>query len=83
MQLGRGSDNKDWFFLAMVHWRLGDKQQARKWYDRTVQWMEKNWPTDEELRRFRSEAAELLGLPESPKEPEVSKTEERRPVSKK
>jgi hypothetical protein len=29
-----------------------------------VEWMDKNQPTDEELRRFRAEAAELLGLKE-------------------
>jgi hypothetical protein len=46
----------------MAHWQLGDKEQSRKWYDRAVEWMEKNQPNHEELRRFRSEAEQLLGI---------------------
>src|SRR5262249_22467828 len=57
-------DSIDWFFLAMVRWRLGEKDKARESYDRAVQWMEKNKPKNEELRRFRAEAAELLELKE-------------------
>jgi tetratricopeptide (TPR) repeat protein len=64
MELGRGGDGSDWFFLAMAHWQLGDKPQARSWYDKAVGWMEENQPTAEELIRFRAEAAALLGLPE-------------------
>ena len=29
MELGNGGDGTDWFFLAMAHWQLGDKPQAR------------------------------------------------------
>jgi eukaryotic-like serine/threonine-protein kinase len=50
------------FFLAMAHWQLGEKEEARKWYDQAVQWMEKNAPKNEELVRFRAEAEKLLGL---------------------
>jgi tetratricopeptide (TPR) repeat protein len=64
MQLRKGGDSSDWFFLAMAHWQLGDKDQARKWYDQAVRWTEKNRPNDEELRRFRTEAAGLLGVSE-------------------
>jgi hypothetical protein len=53
------------FFLAMAHWRLGDKEQGRKSYDQAVDWMEKNKPKDEELRQFRDEAAELLEIDKS------------------
>jgi tetratricopeptide (TPR) repeat protein len=60
--LRKGGDSFDWFFLAMAHWRLGDKDEARKWYNQGVQWMEKHQPRNEELRRFRAEAAELLGI---------------------
>jgi eukaryotic-like serine/threonine-protein kinase len=55
-------DAGQWFFLAMAHWQLDEKDKARKFYDQGVQWMEKNKPEDEELRRFRAEAAELLGI---------------------
>jgi eukaryotic-like serine/threonine-protein kinase len=50
------------FFLAMAHWQLGDKSQALTWFAKAVSWMEKNQPKDEELVRFRSEAAALLGI---------------------
>jgi serine/threonine protein kinase/tetratricopeptide (TPR) repeat protein len=60
--LRKGGDSFNWFFLAMAHWHLGDKDEARKWYNHGVQWMEKNQPKNEELRRFRAEAAELLGI---------------------
>ncbi len=52
----------DAFFLAMAHWQLGEKDEARKWYDQAVAWMEKNRPKDAELLRFHQEAAELLGI---------------------
>jgi WD40 repeat protein len=66
MELRQGGDSADWFFLAMAHWQLGDKDQARRWYDKAVAWMEKHQPKNEELRRFRAEAAELIGLPHGP-----------------
>ena len=50
----------------MAHWQLGDKKQARQWYDKAVSWMDKNKPQDDELRRFRAEAEALLGIPEKP-----------------
>ena len=58
MELRKGGDSFDWFLLAMSHWQLGDKEEARTWYDRAVEWMDKNQPENEELRRFRAEAAE-------------------------
>jgi tetratricopeptide (TPR) repeat protein len=62
MELRKDGDGSGWFFLAMAHWQLGDKDQARRWYDRAVEWMEKNRPQDEELRRFRAEAEEVLQI---------------------
>ena len=46
MELRKGGDSNDWFFLAMAHWQLGEKDKAREWYDRAVQWMDKNQPTE-------------------------------------
>jgi tetratricopeptide (TPR) repeat protein len=69
--LRSGGDSFDWFFLAMARWQLGDKEQARTWYDRAVQWMEKHQPQGEELIRFRAEAAELLGVKELKDQPEM------------
>ena len=53
-----------WFFRAMAHWQLGEKEEARRWYDKAVKWTDQNKPEDEQLRRFRAEAAELLGIKE-------------------
>ena len=48
------------FFIAMAHWQLDDKDNARMWCDKAALWMEKNQPKSEELRRFRAEAEELM-----------------------
>jgi tetratricopeptide (TPR) repeat protein len=48
----------------MAHWQQGEKEQARKWYAAALVWAEKWNPRSDELRRFRAEAASLLGLPE-------------------
>src|SRR5207249_304889 len=62
MQLRKGGNSFDWFFLAMSRWQLGNRGEASKWYDRAVQWTDKNQPNNEEIRRFRAEAAELMGI---------------------
>ena len=64
MELRKGGDASDWFFLAMAKWQLHDKEEARTWYDRAIEWMKKNQPKNEELLRFRAEAAKLLGITE-------------------
>jgi Flp pilus assembly protein TadD len=60
MQLRKGGDSFDWFFLAMAYWQLGQKDEARNWYKKSVEWMEKNRPTDRELLQFRKEANQLI-----------------------
>ena len=55
------------FFIAMAHWQQGEKDQARNWYDHAITWMDKNKQQNEELQRFREEAAELLGVTVSKK----------------
>jgi tetratricopeptide (TPR) repeat protein len=66
-------------FLAMAHWQLGRRDEARQWYDRAVGWMEKYDPKHHELRRFRAEAAAVLGLPEptAPARKEVPRPSQR------
>jgi tetratricopeptide (TPR) repeat protein len=68
-ELRQGGDAFDFFFLAMVSWRLGQKEDALKWYKHALEWLEKNRPAlannpqhREELRRFRTEAEALLHL---------------------
>jgi hypothetical protein len=45
----------------MAHWQLGQKDEARKWMDQAVEWMDKNQPQNDELRRFRAEATQMMG----------------------
>jgi hypothetical protein len=47
--------------LAEVHWRLGHKDLARRWYDKAVAWMDKNKGEAEGLSRYRNEAENALG----------------------
>jgi eukaryotic-like serine/threonine-protein kinase len=65
--LRNGGNSYDWFFLAMAHGKLGEKEEARQWYHRAVWWMEKQrLANNEELRRFRAEAAALLKIADDP-----------------
>jgi tetratricopeptide (TPR) repeat protein/serine/threonine protein kinase len=57
-----GGDSAQWFFLAMAHWQLNHKDEARKWYGKGVEWMKKHGKENEEFRRFQSEAEELLEI---------------------
>jgi serine/threonine protein kinase len=66
MALTKGGNGFDWFIVAMAHARLDNKDAARAWYAKAVAWMEKEQPGNEELRRFRAEAAAVLGVPDPP-----------------
>jgi tetratricopeptide (TPR) repeat protein len=73
MTMHDGGDCYDWFFLAMAHLQLDHKPEARKFYDRATAWMEKNERKLEKsklqaarFRRFRAEAADLLGRLDPP-----------------
>jgi tetratricopeptide (TPR) repeat protein len=59
-----GDDLSDLFFVAMADWQQGNKKLARAFYDEAVKWMKRTRPDDIELRRFREEAAQLLGIDE-------------------
>ena len=50
------------FFLTMAYWNLQQEDEARRWFDKSAEWMKKNQPLNDELRRFHAEAAELLGI---------------------
>jgi len=72
VELRRGGDASDQFFLAMCHWKLENDEEAKAAYERATAWMETNQDAlkkdaryAEELRRFQTEAEEVLeqGLP--------------------
>jgi serine/threonine protein kinase len=54
------------FFTAMAHWRLGQEQQARQWFEKAATSMNETGRQDDDLVRFRAEAAALLGIRDSP-----------------
>jgi serine/threonine protein kinase len=56
----------DRFFESMAYSGLGDAENARRCYDEGVRWMEEHAPDHPDLRRFRAEAARMLGPSGSP-----------------
>lgn len=56
----KGGDANDWFFVAMIRWKLGEKDLAREWFTKSVEWTDKNQPNDPDLRRFRAEAEAVV-----------------------
>jgi tetratricopeptide (TPR) repeat protein len=59
----RGGDCYDYFFLAMCHSKLGEQDQARRWYDEAERWIDKHQPPKSKvLDRFRAEAVDALHL---------------------
>jgi tetratricopeptide (TPR) repeat protein len=63
-RLYQDRDEGTWWFLAMAHWRLGEKEAARTCYDRATQLSKVYEYPREEEGRFRAEAADLLGIKE-------------------
>ena len=63
MKLRNGGDSFDWFFLSLVHHKLGHPDEARQWCQKAVDWYQRNKSDDRELQRFQAEAVRELGLP--------------------
>jgi uncharacterized protein HemY len=60
MELRKGGDAFGWLYLAMAHWQLGNKDEARRRY--AGSFFQPRTRSSESLTRLRSEAAELLGV---------------------
>jgi serine/threonine protein kinase/tetratricopeptide (TPR) repeat protein len=67
MELHARVDEEECLVLAMAHWQLGKKVEARQWYDKGVAWMEKNNSKSEQTIRLRAEAEALLAMKENKK----------------
>jgi serine/threonine protein kinase/Flp pilus assembly protein TadD len=50
------------FCLAMAHWHLGHRDEARRYFGEAVAALEKQRARDDGLRRWQAEAALLLGV---------------------
>jgi tetratricopeptide (TPR) repeat protein len=58
----KGGDSYDWLFLAMAYGQLGEKEEARRWYDKADKALKKfEYPHVEESRLL-AEAADLLQI---------------------
>lgn len=55
------ADADRFFYLAMALEKLGDRANARRWYDRAVARMDETYPLEPVLRAIRREADEGLG----------------------
>jgi tetratricopeptide (TPR) repeat protein len=58
----------DWsrLFLAMAHWQLGQKDEARRWYNEAIPWLDMDPVEDQGFHGLSAEAAALLEIPEQP-----------------
>jgi hypothetical protein len=61
VEMQKGGNAYDWFFLAMAQWQLGRKDEARTWFDKAAAWTRDHSPDDPQLRSFWDEAASLIG----------------------
>jgi serine/threonine protein kinase len=57
--LDGGADSTNWLFLAMAQWQSGQREEARKNY--AIALRDRSKASDDEVCRFRAEAAELFG----------------------
>jgi uncharacterized protein HemY len=57
-------DSFNSLFVAMAQWRTGDKVEAREAYDHALREAKNYEGSMVEFRRFRGEAAALLGIDE-------------------
>jgi eukaryotic-like serine/threonine-protein kinase len=62
MDLQAGGGPLDWYVLAMAQWKIGNMDEARRWYRK----IDERPDDSKSLRRFRAEAAQLLGIPNVP-----------------
>jgi len=62
IELDKGAQPLDFFFLAMAHWRRGDKSEAELFFQRGVEVASKS-AINPELKTLWAEAAGVLGKP--------------------
>ncbi len=63
------SHGTEFFFMSMAYTQQGNQEEAALWYRRGVEWMGKMEPENSDIRRWRTEAEELLTLRETAVQP--------------
>jgi len=87
VELREGGDSSDFFFLAIAHWRRGDQDEARQWYQHGIQFdQDRKGALDLNAVNFRQEAEHLLGIageqpPSTSSVEEETKQEETEPTN--
>src|SRR5262245_33017211 len=66
VRLGNGGTPRDWLYLALAHERMGEREEARRWYERACAEQERDAAGGEELKQLRAEAAALFAAPAKP-----------------
>ena len=61
----RGGEGSIWLYLAMIHWDQGNQEEARRWYQKTIDWLPQPHPGAHpvELINIIKETATKLGAP--------------------
>ena len=77
MRLSPAGSAEIWLVLAMAHWQVGHKDQARSWFAKAIAALDARASPEENFLRYpvprervcrlRAEAAALLGLPDRPR----------------
>ena len=62
IQRRKGGDAYEWFVMALVNVREGDRKAARREYERAVEWTKWNRYGDTELHALEAEAAQALEI---------------------
>ncbi len=62
IDLRKGGEVWDWFYMAMALWQLGELEEALKWYEQAADWAKTPFRFHQ-VRFLYREAAELLGQP--------------------
>jgi serine/threonine protein kinase len=63
IDLSGGGDSFNFYTLAMAHWQLDQKEDAREWYQRALAHQDNPFgPDNPDLLNFRAEAEKLMGI---------------------
>jgi Tfp pilus assembly protein PilF len=62
MARNKGGDCREWFLVAMIQWRAGEKDDARQWFQRAATQMDESKLQSTVASSLRAEAAQLLGI---------------------
>jgi tetratricopeptide (TPR) repeat protein len=61
MEFSGGGDPNDWLILAMLAWKKGERNDARRWYNQSARWLQSH-PLTDELYHLRKDASEMMNI---------------------